>query len=147
MLAAQGAAELQNEVRDVLHDGAHARHVGGVLEVEHRADVQTADAGVRVKASFRPMLSDDLLETGNIGRQLFGCDGGIFDKRCRLAIADHAKQQPLPGIANLPYVALPCGIRYSQEGVPQSGSAQPALHLIQSRFQFCSLVARILHKQ
>ena len=92
MLAAQRAAELQHQVGHLLGDAAHAGHVVGVLEVEQRPDVQTADAGVAVEGAVGAVLVQDVAESGRKLRQPFRRDRRVLDKSDRLAVAGHTEQ-------------------------------------------------------
>ena len=69
VLAAERAAILQHQVGDVLGDAPHPRHVVGVLEVQQRADVQAADAGVAVEGAVGAVALQRLAEAGDELRQ------------------------------------------------------------------------------
>src|SRR5205823_7788439 len=45
VLARERAAELEDEIAHLPRDAAHAGYVVGVLQVEHRADVQATNRG------------------------------------------------------------------------------------------------------
>ena len=51
------------------------RHVGGVLEVQQRADVQAADAGVAVERAVGAVPVQHLAEAGDELRQPLRRDG------------------------------------------------------------------------
>src|SRR6185312_16952228 len=99
VLARKATAVFEDQVGHVLGDVAHPADVGRVLEVEHGANVQTADRGMAVKGAIsvvpaqqRPKARDEL-------RQLFWSDGRVLDEGRWLAIARQAEQERHGGIA------------------------------------------------
>src|SRR5947209_20182810 len=69
VLAAQRAAELQDQVGDFLRNLPHPCHVGTRLQIQKWPDVQTADAGVTVKGAVGAMLLEKVAETRHKLRQ------------------------------------------------------------------------------
>ena len=69
VLAAERAAELQHQVGHLLGDAPHAGHIAGVLQVEERPNVQTADAGMAVEGAIGALAIEDFAESGGELRQ------------------------------------------------------------------------------
>ena len=93
VLARQGAAELQHQVGHVLGDAPHPGDLGGVLQVEHRPQMQAADAGMAVEGAVGAMRLEQFAEAGDELRQPCRLDRRVLDEGDRLAVAGDAVQQ------------------------------------------------------
>ena len=133
VLAAQGAAEFEDQVGDIFGDPPHAGHVVAALEVQYRADVQAAHTGVAVEGAAGAVARQHLLEAGHEVGQVFGRDGGIFDKRHRLAVAGQAEQQRHRSAAHAPQ-------RVAQGRVEGRHQRGDALHAVQPPPQFLNAI-------
>ena len=87
MLAAEGTAELKDQVTYLLGDGHHSIDAVRLLDVDKGANVQATNAGVPVVPRLRAMGLYDLIEPLDELWQLLRRDGGIFNKSQRLSIA------------------------------------------------------------
>ncbi len=102
VFAAERAAILQYEVRNVRRDAAHSGHVVRVFEVHKRADVQTTDAGVAVESAIRAVAPQRLAEAGDELGQPLRRHRAILHERHRLPVAAHSVQQRHPRFAQVP---------------------------------------------
>src|SRR5580692_11185291 len=104
MFSAHGAAELDDQVRDLAGDRAKRLHAGGGLDVNDRSYVQAPDVGVAIAGGRHSVLQDDeskaLVELGQPG----WIDGRVLDECDRLGIADHAHQEREPRLAYFPEI-------------------------------------------
>src|SRR5439155_10831169 len=65
MLAAQGAAKLQQQVGDVRSDLSHAVNIKPILEIEKRSDMNATDAGMAIKSAIGAMSFQQIAKTSN----------------------------------------------------------------------------------
>ena len=84
-----GAFVLAYHGKCFLGDGAHFPDVALVLHVEHRANVQAADGGMRVEGASGVVLAEDVGQPVGVFRQILERDGAILDEGNRLTIALH----------------------------------------------------------
>ena len=121
MFAAHRAAVLQHQVAYLLGYRHHAFHAVLPLEVDQRAYVQAADAGVAVVACGGAVLLHYLVEAAHELRQHVGGHRGVLHERKRLGAARHVHHQAQPRLAHLPHLRL-LGGRHQ----PAHGVAHPA---------------------
>ena len=85
VLAGVRAAVLADQLERFLGDRAQLSDVFVVLDVEHRAHVQTPDGRVRIPGSVRSVLFKDLRQARGVIGEVLEIDGAIFDDRDRLS--------------------------------------------------------------
>ena len=110
VLAAEAAAELDDEVGDLRGDPGGHRQAVGPLEIHLRADVQAALAGVAVVGGARAVRLHDGVEAGHEAGQLLRRDGRVLDEGDRLGVALDAHQEAQPGGAQPPHRGLLGGV-------------------------------------
>jgi hypothetical protein len=102
VLAAEAAVELQHEVGHLPHDRAHGGDAGLLVQVQHGADVQAADAGVAVEGAVGAVAVEDFAESRGELRQALRCDGRVLAERDGLGVAGHPVQERHGGTAQSP---------------------------------------------
>src|SRR5579864_9256644 len=90
MFATERAAEFQHQIGYFLRDAAHQGYLRTIFEVQEWADMEATDTGMPVKRAVRAVAAQQLPEAGNKLRQALRCDGRIFHKGYRFAVAAQA---------------------------------------------------------
>ena len=147
VFAAEGAVELQHQPRHLLGDLPHAGHVFAVFQVQHRANVQAADAGVAVEGAVGPVALDQLAEAvGELGQPGRG-DGTIFDERDGLAVPRQAVEQGHGRAAQVPKLVAQVGPHRRDAGRHAGGAVEPPPQLLDAVGDFQFRIADELHHQ
>src|SRR5688572_10395389 len=120
VLAGDGAAELDDELRDLVRDGTHLLEATRGLEVDHGANVQAPHRAVAVVGAGGVVARKDVAEAWHEAREVLGIDGGVLHEGDRLLVALHAQEQAEPRLAQLPDRLLLAGVVGDVRGVPES---------------------------
>ena len=110
MLARQRAPELHDKFRYVMSDRLHPFDAIGGFEVDDGPNVETANRGVGVHASRRPVLPHDLEEPGDVVAKALGRHRGVLDERQRLFVRLHRHRQAERGFTQRPDPCLGVGL-------------------------------------
>ena len=119
MLAGEGAAELQHQVRYLLRDGFELPDSLFRFEIDDRAHVQAAYRGMGIDPRRGVVVVDDVEEAGYEIAQLFRRDGGVLDERYRLGVAFHGRGKAQGRFAQAPDSGLRRQVRLRAVGVAE----------------------------
>ena len=123
MLATERAAVLLHQIGHLGGDRHHLGAARGVVDLHQRADMQAADAGMRVVGGLGAMRRHDGAELVHERGQFHGIHGRVLHEGDRLARARHAVQQRLACLAQLPRIGQRPGIFVALHGrVGQRGA-------------------------
>ncbi len=106
MLTAHRAAEFLHQSADFARDVAQTPHIDRLRQIEHRADMQTADRCMAVKRSVSAVAGQDGAKPFDKARQAQRVDRRIFDEGYRLAHPGHALQQRQRRLTTGPHMAI-----------------------------------------
>ncbi len=102
VLAGVHAAELEDQLEDLLGDRPHRVDLARLAQVDERPDVQAAHRAVTVEPRLHPVPIEDLLEAHDVLLEPVGRDRRVLHERqrpTRPAAGRH--QQTKPGLAHL----------------------------------------------
>ena len=123
MLATQRAAVLLHQIGHLGGDRHHLRAARRIVDLHQRPDVQATHACVRVVGRLGAMRRHDGAELVHERGQFHRINRRVLHEGDRLAIARHAVQQRLAGLAQLPRIGQRLGILVALHGrVGQRGT-------------------------
>ena len=132
VFAAEGTAEILDQVADLVGDGVHLVDPCLVLEADHGADMQAADAGVSVVSGLGAVVANNLVEPADELAHVLRVYGGVLHEGQGLGVAVHTHQQAQAVLAHGPNVGLGGPVQQVDAGVTQAAALHvrfQALHL------------------
>ena len=142
--AAVGAQQFRRE----LGDGAHLLHFRRLLDVDQRADVEAAGAGVGVIGHAHAQVATERLDARDVGGQVLRRHRGVLDKGQRLPFPAHAHQQAEAHLAQAPDVGLARAVEQRRHRADGERAAAQARHeIVGSAAQFRLAGAVVFHRQ
>ena len=106
VLPAHSTAVFHHQIAHRFSDKSHFGDLVGILEIDHRPNVQQAHAGVCIITRPRVERFHQRPKLGNIIGQPFWWNSGVFDKSDGFGIAFYAHEQSQPRLANIPNIGL-----------------------------------------
>lgn len=144
MLSRVRAAKLQDQVRHVFGDGIEALHPLPGLEIDHRADVEAADAGVAVVASFIAMSFHELVETADILGQLLRRNRRVFYEGQWLGRSRDVHHQAEARLSHRPHLPLVRRGQHARRRIAEGGTLEALIERVQPGHDLLFGVAREL---
>ena len=135
VFSAYGTAVFHHQVSHGFGDKSHFCDLVGILEIDHRPNVQQTHAGMCIITRPRIERFHQRSKLGNIIGQPFWRNSGVFDKSNGFRIALYAHEQTQPRLAHIPNIGL-LGIGNSaRKGIFEILIAQNYLEFFQLRNQ------------
>ena len=128
VLPGMGSPQVEHDLVHLGGDGAHAAHVGRLLEVEGRAHVQASHRRVRVPGAVRPVPAEHSVDPHAELRQAPQGHGAVLHEGDRLHVAWRRHDDAQPGLAHTPDPGL---VGRGERAPHGAGVAQIAHHLLE----------------
>ena len=147
VFAAVRALVLAHERKAFLRHRAHGGDVLRVLHVQHRADVQAADRGMRIPRALGAVPFEHVVEPFGVVGKVLEIDGAVLDERHRLPVALHRHHDVEAGLAHRGDIGLERGVARAHHRVRIAEFAHQFFKFVELCRERRILVAVELHDE
>jgi len=117
VLAAHRAAEAEHQSQHALTDAPQGAHTLALLQIQNRADVQTASRGMGIDSALGMMVSQNLFDLAHEVAKAFHGHRAILDEGCGAGRLRTRIQNPQTHLADVPNAGLIFGRLGNQQEI------------------------------